>query len=155
MGGPPDTLTLHTHIIALRSIPTSLPDRMCRNSQLGAFSTSSLSGNRTHTNLYRWESPPSTSAQFSVPDNWKSGQIWVRIFFLLPNSLSVGVRLHFLADLRARACARLFFVGFQGRRNCNFSSNAGTNGCLDGGCNGGLQCDPHTGTVRPFPITFT
>ena len=30
--------------------------------------------------IYRWESPPSTSAQFSVPDNWKSGRIWVRIF---------------------------------------------------------------------------
>ena len=34
--------------------------------------------------LYRWESPPFTSAQFAVPDNWKSGRIWVRIFFLAP-----------------------------------------------------------------------
>jgi len=59
-----------------------------------------------------WESPPSTSAQFSVPDNWKSGRIW-------------------------------------GRRQCNFSSNAGTDGCLDGGCTGGLQCDPHSGTGVP------
>jgi hypothetical protein len=28
----------------------------------------------------RWESPPYTSAQFAVPDNWTSGRIWVRIF---------------------------------------------------------------------------
>jgi len=59
-----------------------------------------------------WESPPYTSAQFSVPDNWKSGRIW-------------------------------------GRRDCNFSTTAGVNSCLDGGCNGGLQCDPHTGTGVP------
>ncbi|KAI0276957.1 thaumatin-like protein [Russula aff. rugulosa BPL654] len=58
-----------------------------------------------------WESPSYTSAQFSVPDNWKSGRIW-------------------------------------GRRDCNFST-AGVNSCLDGGCNGGLQCDPHTGTGAP------
>ncbi|KAG9089902.1 hypothetical protein FRC07_012235 [Ceratobasidium sp. 392] len=36
-----------------------------------------------------------------------------------------------------------------GRRNCNFSSNPGPNSCADGGCNGGLQCDPHTGTGVP------
>jgi len=59
-----------------------------------------------------WESPPYTSAQFSVPDNWKSGRIW-------------------------------------GRRNCNFSTTDGVNSCLDGGCNGGLQCDPHAGTGVP------
>ncbi|KAF5348842.1 hypothetical protein D9756_009712 [Leucocoprinus leucothites] len=35
------------------------------------------------------------------------------------------------------------------RRNCNFSSNPGPNSCLDGGCNGGLACDPHTGTGVP------
>ncbi|KAL4079420.1 thaumatin [Scleroderma citrinum] len=28
-----------------------------------------------------------------------------------------------------------------GRRNCNFTHNSGTNNCLDGGCNGGLQCN--------------
>ncbi|KAH9953751.1 thaumatin-like protein [Russula dissimulans] len=59
-----------------------------------------------------WESPPYTSVQFAVPDNWTSGRIW-------------------------------------GRRNCNFSTNAGPSACLDGGCNGGLQCDPHTGTGTP------
>jgi hypothetical protein len=33
------------------------------------------------------------------------------------------------------------------RRDCNFGSNPGPNSCIDGGCNGGLVCDPHTGTV--------
>ncbi|KAJ8700880.1 hypothetical protein PTI98_003860 [Pleurotus ostreatus] len=36
-----------------------------------------------------------------------------------------------------------------GRRNCDFSSNPGPNSCLDGGCNGGLLCDAHTGTGVP------
>ncbi|KAM5530771.1 hypothetical protein V8D89_015578 [Ganoderma adspersum] len=35
------------------------------------------------------------------------------------------------------------------RRNCDFSTNPGPNSCLDGGCNGGLVCDPHTGTGVP------
>ncbi|TDL27725.1 thaumatin-like protein [Rickenella mellea] len=36
-----------------------------------------------------------------------------------------------------------------GRRNCNFSVNPGPNSCATGGCNGGLQCDAHTGTGVP------
>ncbi|KAI0775087.1 thaumatin [Trametes elegans] len=36
-----------------------------------------------------------------------------------------------------------------GRRDCNFDTNPGPNSCLDGGCNGGLVCDPHTGTGVP------
>lgn len=36
-----------------------------------------------------------------------------------------------------------------GRRNCDFSGNPGSNSCLDGGCNGGLLCDAHTGTGVP------
>ncbi|RPD61133.1 thaumatin-like protein [Lentinus tigrinus ALCF2SS1-7] len=37
-----------------------------------------------------------------------------------------------------------------GRRGCDFSKGpAGPNQCLDGGCNGGLECDPHTGTGVP------
>ena len=67
-----------------------------------------------------------------MPDNWKSGRIW-------------------------------------GRRACDFSQNPGPNSCLTGGkntlagpreivhrppsgsagCNGGLECDPHTGTGVP------
>jgi len=40
-----------------------------------------------------------------------------------------------------------------GRRNCDFTTNPGPNSCLDGGCNGGLQCDRHTGTGVP-PATL-
>ena len=36
-----------------------------------------------------------------------------------------------------------------GRRDCDFSTNPGPNSCADGGCNGGLECDPHTGTGVP------
>ncbi|KAJ7093873.1 thaumatin-like protein [Mycena belliarum] len=39
------------------------------------------------------------------------------------------------------------------RRNCDFSNNPGPNSCLDGGCNGGLLCDPNTGTGVP-PATL-
>ncbi|RDX52527.1 thaumatin-like protein [Lentinus brumalis] len=39
------------------------------------------------------------------------------------------------------------------RRNCDFSVNPGPNSCLDGGCNGGLQCDPKTGGGVP-PATL-
>ncbi|KAJ7259685.1 thaumatin-like protein [Mycena rebaudengoi] len=39
------------------------------------------------------------------------------------------------------------------RRNCNFAVNPGPNSCLDGGCNGGLQCDVNTGTGVP-PATL-
>ncbi|KAH8112930.1 Osmotin, thaumatin-like protein [Phellopilus nigrolimitatus] len=39
-----------------------------------------------------------------------------------------------------------------GRRNCNFSANAGPNSCATGGCNGGLLCDNKTGTGIP-PVT--
>jgi len=35
-----------------------------------------------------------------------------------------------------------------GRRYCNFSK-PGPTSCLDGGCNGGLKCDPHSGTGVP------
>ncbi|KAF7291167.1 Thaumatin-like protein [Mycena indigotica] len=36
-----------------------------------------------------------------------------------------------------------------GRTKCNFSANPGPNSCATGGCNGGLLCDPHTGTGVP------
>ncbi|KAJ7676383.1 thaumatin-like protein [Mycena rosella] len=35
------------------------------------------------------------------------------------------------------------------RTECDFSSNPGPNSCATGGCNGGLLCDPHTGTGVP------
>ncbi|KAJ7055586.1 thaumatin [Mycena amicta] len=40
-----------------------------------------------------------------------------------------------------------------GRRDCDFSTNPGPNSCIDGGCNGGLLCDPSTGTGVP-PATL-
>ncbi|KAA1473931.1 thaumatin-like protein [Dentipellis sp. KUC8613] len=40
-----------------------------------------------------------------------------------------------------------------GRRDCDFSSNPGPNSCVTGGCNGGLLCDPHTGTGVP-PVSL-
>jgi len=41
-----------------------------------------------------------------------------------------------------------------GRRDCDFSTGTpGPNSCLDGGCNGGLVCDPKTGTGVP-PATL-
>ncbi|KAI0371256.1 Osmotin thaumatin-like protein [Pilatotrama ljubarskyi] len=40
-----------------------------------------------------------------------------------------------------------------GRRDCNFSVTDGPSSCLTGGCNGGLECDPHTGTpVAPVTV---
>jgi hypothetical protein len=38
-------------------------------------------------------------------------------------------------------------LGLKGRRNCDFSDNSGPNSCIDGGCNGGLECDKSTSTV--------
>ncbi|KAJ3566796.1 hypothetical protein NP233_g6776 [Leucocoprinus birnbaumii] len=36
-----------------------------------------------------------------------------------------------------------------GRSTCNFAEKPGPNSCLTGGCNGGLDCDPRTGTGVP------
>ncbi|CUA78482.1 hypothetical protein RSOLAG22IIIB_07109 [Rhizoctonia solani] len=36
-----------------------------------------------------------------------------------------------------------------GRRDCDFTVDPGPNSCLDGGCNGGLICDPQVGTGVP------
>ncbi|KIM38807.1 hypothetical protein M413DRAFT_19912 [Hebeloma cylindrosporum] len=42
-----------------------------------------------------------------------------------------------------------------GRRDCDFAGNmyGGPSTCLSGGCNGGYQCDPHTGIGVP-PVTL-
>ncbi|ETW77451.1 thaumatin PR protein [Heterobasidion irregulare TC 32-1] len=40
-----------------------------------------------------------------------------------------------------------------GRRDCDFSTNPGPNSCIDGGCNGGLLCDPHTVAQGVPPAT--
>ncbi|KIY66846.1 Osmotin, thaumatin-like protein, partial [Cylindrobasidium torrendii FP15055 ss-10] len=39
-----------------------------------------------------------------------------------------------------------------GRTECDFSTNPGPTSCVTGGCNGGLECDPNTGTGVP-PVT--
>ncbi|THH00317.1 hypothetical protein EW026_g2216 [Hermanssonia centrifuga] len=39
------------------------------------------------------------------------------------------------------------------RRDCNFNDGNPATQCLDGGCNGGLECDPTTGTGIP-PATL-
>ncbi|KAJ7779684.1 Osmotin thaumatin-like protein [Mycena metata] len=41
-----------------------------------------------------------------------------------------------------------------GRRDCDFSTNAGAKSCLDGGCSGGLLCDVTNETAAP-PFTLT
>jgi len=40
-----------------------------------------------------------------------------------------------------------------GRRDCDFSSSSGADSCLTGGCDGGLECDPKTGTPTG-PVTI-
>ncbi|KAJ7056771.1 thaumatin-like protein [Mycena amicta] len=40
-----------------------------------------------------------------------------------------------------------------GRTECDFSVNPGPNSCVTGGCNGGLLCDPNSGTGVP-PATL-
>ncbi|KAG9008128.1 hypothetical protein FRB94_013685 [Tulasnella sp. JGI-2019a] len=40
-----------------------------------------------------------------------------------------------------------------GRTDCDFSTNPGPNSCSSGGCNGGLECDPHSGTGVP-PVSL-
>ena len=64
-----------------------------------------------------------------MPDTWTAGRIWVRPWF----SVIIGQLLTVLNP--------------KGRRDCDFSNNPGPNSCLDGGCNGGLECDKSTGMV--------
>ena len=133
-----------------RTKRAAIPNRVCLQHP---FPTTPLIYLSIYPSISRWESPPYTSVQFSVPDNWKSGRIWVRIFLF--SSITAGAWLHSLADFCGRARARFFLVDFQGRRDCNFTTTDGASSCLDGGCNGGLQCDPHSGTVRLSPTIFT
>jgi len=68
----------------------------------------------------------------NVPTGWEAAAYTKRVF-TVPNNWTAG---------------RIW-----GRRNCNFATNPGPNSCLDGGCNGGLLCDAHTGTGVP-PATL-
>jgi hypothetical protein len=78
-----------------------------------------------------WEAPALSSVSFTVPNDWEGGRIWV----LLPPWFSIIM-------------GRFLTVEYlKGRRDCDFSNNPGPNSCIDGGCNGGLECDKLTGTV--------
>jgi hypothetical protein len=155
---PPTTAAPHRLLNALSDLHRPLRRTKCAAIPNGVcfqhlfFTTPLIS-----LSISRWESPPYSSAQFSVPDNWKSGRIWVRISSFLPTSSPPVPGCIISLTFFAGAHARFFLVVFQGRRNCNFTTTAGVNSCLDGGCNGGLQCDPHTGTVRLSPtiLIFT
>jgi len=72
------------------------------------------------------------SAKPNVPTGWEAAAFTARSFSV-PDNWKAG---------------RIW-----ARRNCNFSTNPGPNSCLTGGCNGGLLCDPHTGTGVP-PATL-
>ena len=79
-----------------------------------------------------WTAPAFSSVSFFVPNNWTAGRIWVFV------SITIGW---------------LLTASYpKGRRDCNFDTNPGPTSCLDGGCNGGLVCDPHTGTVSSFKV---
>lgn len=91
-----------------------------------------------HQHGSRWEAQPSTSVSFTIPDNWTSGRIWVR------------VRRDALVHAEMHYCVAYLNTLSQGRRDCNFANTTGPT-CLTGWCNGGLECDPHTGTVRHVP----
>ncbi|KAJ7222839.1 thaumatin [Mycena haematopus] len=75
-----------------------------------------------------WAQNAFASVTFSVPGNW-NGRIWVTIMF---------------------SC--LYKVNSIGSRAAGTATSRPTpapNSCLDGGCNGGLVCDPVTGTGVP------
>ncbi|THH05786.1 hypothetical protein EW145_g4547 [Phellinidium pouzarii] len=72
-----------------------------------------------------------TGAGTSVPDQvtgWEAGQ-YTAVSFTVPNDWTAG---------------RIW-----GRRNCDFSTVQGPTSCATGGCNGGLECNPNTGTGVP------
>lgn len=76
--------------------------------------------------LSSWEAAPGNTSTFTVPDDWQSGRIWVSVLTLYSLPFSHKHK--------------------QGRTDCDFSKpNASS--CATGGCNGGLLCDEHSGTV--------
>ncbi|KZV90874.1 thaumatin-like protein [Exidia glandulosa HHB12029] len=80
------------------------------------------------TDLSRNSAPPP-----GVPTGWEAGAFTARSF-TIPNNWKAG---------------RIW-----GRRNCNFNNTQpGYLQCATGGCNGGLQCDIHSGTgVTPATL---
>jgi hypothetical protein len=74
-----------------RYTPTSAKEQLYRLSQQGTsrlrfqhLLTLRTTNSRHLHPICRWESPPATSVQFGVPDNWRAGRIWVRCFLSTP-----------------------------------------------------------------------
>ncbi|KAI9461242.1 Osmotin thaumatin-like protein [Lactarius psammicola] len=88
-------------------------------------------GTATPSQPTGWSAPAFSAVSFFVPDNWKGRPY-------------LGIYPSFCCYLLATDN-----IESKGRRNCDFSTNPGPNSCLDGGCNGGLLCDAHTGTGVP------
>lgn len=87
----------------------------------------SFGSQRCIEHLHRWEQLAFTTISFQIPNDWKAGRIWVCTIFH-----------HTFLSMTSI---------MQGRRDCDFSTTNDVNSCLSGGCNGGLVCDPVTGTV--------
>ena len=86
-----------------------------------------------------WKQDPHQTVSFEVPNAWRAGRIWVCTDHLFLHRCEVLMGL---------------MLSTQGRRGCNFSKGpTGPTQCLDGGCNGGLECDQTTGTGVP-PATL-
>jgi hypothetical protein len=79
----PATSALHRLLNALSGLHRPLRRTKCAAIPNGVcFQHLFITASLIYLYISRWESPPYTSTQFSVPDNWKSGRIWVRIFLL-------------------------------------------------------------------------
>jgi hypothetical protein len=74
------------------------------------------------------------SAVPSYPNGWEAAA-YTHVTFTVPDNWKAG---------------RIW-----ARRNCDFSNPNGATACLDGGCNGGLVCDSHTGTVSSPSATLS
>ncbi|KAJ3481314.1 hypothetical protein NLI96_g7746 [Meripilus lineatus] len=74
------------------------------------------------------------SAVPSFPNGWEA-PAFSHVSFFVPDNWKAG---------------RIWVgISHQARRNCNFNDPNPATQCADGGCNGGLVCDSHTGTGIP------
>ncbi|PPQ75613.1 hypothetical protein CVT26_001545 [Gymnopilus dilepis] len=118
---------------SIRPSPVPGPPQSIMKTYILASSFAFLSGVYNACPFTIW---PAMFTDMNVPGNsapsfttgWSAGP-YTSVTFNIPNNWQAG---------------RIW-----ARRDCDFSSNPGPNSCLDGGCNGGLVCDPHTGTGVP------
>lgn len=98
----------------------------------------------------RWEAAPGSNVTFQVraPDEPQYNSVLMLTFVTsslgskqLDSGQNLGTPTIFISTFRSQLAVP------KGRRDCDFSANAGADACLDGGCNGGLICDPSNGTV--------